>query len=65
MSGDVIQFMVFGVPLVCFVVGWFVLFGKLNGTLRMSRGKWLAVELGILAVAAASVLLAVAMTQNA
>ena len=65
MSGDVIQFMVFGVPLICFVVGWFVLFGKLNGALRMSRRRWLAFEMLLLAVAAASVLLAVAMTQNA
>jgi hypothetical protein len=65
MSGDVLVFLGVGVPLLCLVVGWFVLFGKLNGTFRMSRRKWFAIEMLLLALAAASVLVAVAFAQAA
>jgi F0F1-type ATP synthase assembly protein I len=64
MSTDVLRFLAFGVPFICFIAGWFVFFGKRNGVLKMSWREVIITEAGLLILAAASFILATEIMQR-
>jgi hypothetical protein len=61
MPTDTVLFLFFDMPFLCFIAAWIVFFGKRDGVLKMSWREVVITEVGLLFLAAASVIVAVAM----